>query len=89
MAHNETAIQRFQEYLRIKTEQPKPDYAKCTEFLFNYAKELGFQSWSHEVILLVLTNKLFCLVRPRQTNCWFQVGRNRPIFTVVDALFAH
>lgn len=40
---NEIAIQRFVEYIRIKTVQPEPDYASALEFLKNYAQELGLE----------------------------------------------
>lgn len=36
------SVQRFREYLRIKTVHPEPDYASCTAFLSAYAKELAF-----------------------------------------------
>lgn len=34
-------VQRFIEYLQIRTVQPNPDYATCTEFLRRQAQELG------------------------------------------------
>ncbi|CAI2351189.1 unnamed protein product [Caenorhabditis sp. 36 PRJEB53466] len=34
-------VTRFREYLRVNTEQPKPDYVACRDFLFKYADELG------------------------------------------------
>jgi len=37
------AVTKFREYLRIDTEQPTPDYEKCTKFLEDYAKEFGFE----------------------------------------------
>ncbi|KAJ2883521.1 adenylate cyclase [Coemansia asiatica] len=36
-------VQRFIEYLQIKTVQPKPDYASCTEFLRKQASEIGLE----------------------------------------------
>ncbi|CAB3409536.1 unnamed protein product [Caenorhabditis bovis] len=36
-------VTRFREYLRVNTEQPKPDYVACRDFLFKYADELGIQ----------------------------------------------
>ncbi len=38
---NELAIQRFVEYIQIKTVQPEPDYKNALKFLKNYAQELG------------------------------------------------
>ncbi len=38
---NEVAIQRFVEYIQIKTVQPEPDYKNALKFLKNYAQELG------------------------------------------------
>ncbi|CAG0896666.1 unnamed protein product [Darwinula stevensoni] len=35
------AVQKFKEYLRIKTVQPNPDYGTAVKFLQEYAKELG------------------------------------------------
>ena len=35
------AIQRFVEYIQIKTVQPEPDYDSAMKFLKNYAQELG------------------------------------------------
>ncbi|KAJ3372196.1 adenylate cyclase [Kappamyces sp. JEL0680] len=35
------AVQRFRDYLRIRTVQPTPAYQACTQFLTGYAKELG------------------------------------------------
>ncbi|KAJ2224356.1 adenylate cyclase [Coemansia sp. RSA 485] len=34
-------VQRFIEYLQIKTVQPTPDYTACTEFLRKQAQEIG------------------------------------------------
>jgi hypothetical protein len=38
---NDLAIQRFVEYIQIKTVQPEPDYDSALKFLKNYAQELG------------------------------------------------
>jgi aminoacylase len=46
---DEIAIEKFREYLRIKTVQPNPDYAASTEFLRNYGLELGLEYSCHEV----------------------------------------
>jgi hypothetical protein len=43
------AVQRFREYLMVPTEQPTPDYAACRDFLVGYAREVGLESWEHEV----------------------------------------
>ncbi|CAF0814633.1 unnamed protein product [Rotaria sp. Silwood1] len=40
---NELAIQRFVEYIQIKTVQPEPDYDSAFKFLKNYAQELGLE----------------------------------------------
>ncbi|KAI8929045.1 hypothetical protein BC831DRAFT_32639 [Entophlyctis helioformis] len=40
-ALDQTAVRKFQEYLRIKTVQPNPDYAGARKFLQSYAAELG------------------------------------------------
>nr|XP_039268065.1 aminoacylase-1-like [Styela clava] len=34
------AVRKFQEYLRIKTDHPNPDYERANEFLIEYAEEL-------------------------------------------------
>ncbi|PVU85545.1 hypothetical protein BB559_006953 [Furculomyces boomerangus] len=36
-------VSRFRQYLQIKTVQPTPDYAACTQFLVNQAKEIGLE----------------------------------------------
>jgi aminoacylase len=43
MSENDLAIQRFVEYIQIKTVQPEPDYKSALEFLKNYAQELGLE----------------------------------------------
>jgi len=40
---NELAIQRFTEYIQIKTVQPEPDYDGAMKFLKSYAQELGLE----------------------------------------------
>lgn len=40
---NDVAIQRFIEYIQIKTVQPKPDYDSAFIFLKAYAQELGLE----------------------------------------------
>jgi aminoacylase len=43
MSENDLAIQRFVEYIQIKTVQPEPDYNSALKFLKNYAQELGLE----------------------------------------------
>ena len=43
MNRNDLAIQRFIEYIRIKTVQPEPDYDSALKFLKNYAQELDLE----------------------------------------------
>jgi hypothetical protein len=38
------SITRFRKFLRIRTEQPNPDYAACTKFLLAEAQEIGLES---------------------------------------------
>jgi aminoacylase len=38
---NDIAIQRFVEYIQVKTVQPEPDYDGAFKFLKAYAQELG------------------------------------------------
>lgn len=38
---DQIAVQRFVEYIQIKTVQPEPDYKSALEFLKKYAEELG------------------------------------------------
>ncbi|KAI8054103.1 hypothetical protein BDF22DRAFT_682981 [Syncephalis plumigaleata] len=40
-SNNQMAVENFQEYLRIRTEQPHPDYKGAMEFLKRMAGELG------------------------------------------------
>ncbi|EPB68986.1 hypothetical protein ANCCEY_11926 [Ancylostoma ceylanicum] len=35
------AVTKFRDYLRVNTEQPRPDYAECQKFLFDLADEIG------------------------------------------------
>ncbi|KAJ1796001.1 adenylate cyclase [Coemansia sp. RSA 2399] len=53
------SVQRFIEYLRIKTVQPTPDYASCQKFLERQAGEVGLQFQAHEFVegkpVIVLT----------------------------------
>ncbi|KAI9021341.1 Aminoacylase-1 [Hyaloraphidium curvatum] len=41
--HPSRAVSRFQEFLRIKTVQPEPDYKACSEWLRGQAEELGLR----------------------------------------------
>jgi aminoacylase len=34
-------VERFMEYLRIRTEQPRPDYQSCLEWLKRQAEDIG------------------------------------------------
>ncbi len=40
-ASADDSVARFREYLRIRTEQPTPDYEKAAKFLVKQAKEIG------------------------------------------------
>lgn len=42
-SQDELAIQRFIEYIQIKTVQPEPDYDSALKFLKTYAQELGLE----------------------------------------------
>jgi len=44
------AISRFQEYLRIDTAQPAPDYAAAVAFLRNQASEAGLEARTLELV---------------------------------------
>ncbi|KAJ2255603.1 adenylate cyclase [Coemansia sp. RSA 455] len=44
------SVQRFIEYLRIKTVQPTPDYSTCTKFLQQQALELGLKFQAKEYV---------------------------------------
>ncbi|KAK7075033.1 adenylate cyclase [Halocaridina rubra] len=41
MAEEHPSVTNFRNYIRIKTVQPNPDYATCTQYLQGQAKELG------------------------------------------------
>ena len=41
---------KFQEYLRINTAHPTPDYKSSTEFLLSYGKELGLSCKTLEYV---------------------------------------
>ncbi|CAJ0568998.1 unnamed protein product, partial [Mesorhabditis spiculigera] len=40
MSSEDPAVTKFREYLRIRTEQPNPDYDRCMKFLAALADEL-------------------------------------------------
>ncbi|KAJ2900363.1 adenylate cyclase [Coemansia aciculifera] len=44
------SVQRFIEYLRIKTVQPAPDYNTCTQFLRQQAQEIGLEFYAKEYV---------------------------------------
>ncbi|KIH46940.1 hypothetical protein ANCDUO_23004 [Ancylostoma duodenale] len=46
----DTAVTKFREYLRVNTEQPRPDYAGCQKFLFGLADELGITRKAVEAV---------------------------------------
>ncbi|ESQ53063.1 hypothetical protein EUTSA_v10025205mg [Eutrema salsugineum] len=43
-------VSRFQEYLRINTVQPKPDYYKAVDFINSQAKSLSLESQTIELV---------------------------------------
>ncbi|XP_078485527.1 aminoacylase-1 isoform X1 [Ciona intestinalis] len=58
------AVQKFREYIRIKTVHPKPDYKSAIAFLDNYGKELGLENQhieiydeNHTVVILTWKGK--------------------------------
>jgi len=78
---NELAIQRFIEYIQIKTVQPEPDYNNALKFLKNYAQELGLDYRSITIdedrqaaVLTVKHNLNFCT---RKTICILFSGYHR------------
>lgn len=48
MSQVNAAIERFRQYLQIKTCHPNPEYHKCVEFLTEIAKELELAVQVHE-----------------------------------------
>ncbi|KAG2239500.1 hypothetical protein Bca52824_091746 [Brassica carinata] len=46
----EAIVSRFQEYLRIDTVQPKPDYYKAVDFINSQAKSLSLESQTNEFV---------------------------------------
>ncbi|KAJ4747413.1 Aminoacylase [Rhynchospora pubera] len=44
------AVSRFQEYLRIDTAQPSPDYAKAAAFITSQAEAIGLESQTLELV---------------------------------------
>jgi aminoacylase len=45
------AVSRFQEYLRIDTAQPSPDYAKAAAFITSQAESMGLESQTLELVV--------------------------------------
>lgn len=46
----EAIVSRFQEYLRINTVQPKPDYYKAVDFINSQAKSLSLETQTIEFV---------------------------------------
>lgn len=40
---DDVAVERFVQYIQIKTVQPEPDYASAMKFLQRYAEELNLE----------------------------------------------
>ncbi|KHN77765.1 Aminoacylase-1 [Toxocara canis] len=59
MLSEDIAVKNFREYLRIRTDQPNPDYSKCKEFLYRLADELKLEKACYELVegkpLIVMT----------------------------------
>lgn len=89
MSSNEEpiSVKRFRDFLRINTEQPNPEYCiyffqgtnkclnsdKCRDFLFEYAKELGFSPWEYEVVKLITDNEDYILNKSVfRANHWLE-----------------
>ncbi|KAF3331139.1 aminoacylase-1-like protein [Carex littledalei] len=45
-----SAVSRFQEYLRIDTAQPSPDYAKAAAFITSQVESIGLESQTLELV---------------------------------------
>lgn len=61
---SKSATEKFKEYLRIKTVHPNPEYKKCTEFLLEYAIEIGIPRENCHVLELVPGKDLLILSIP-------------------------
>ncbi|PVU98719.1 hypothetical protein BB559_001325 [Furculomyces boomerangus] len=55
------SVKRFQEYLRIKSVHPTPDYWGCVDFLVGQAKEIGLE---HKVVECVKDKPVVILTLP-------------------------
>jgi aminoacylase len=49
MTEEPLAVQKYREFLRIRTVQPNPDYVSCHAFFEGYAKDLGLEYETIEV----------------------------------------
>lgn len=49
-ADDQAIVARFQEYLRINTVQPNPDYYKAVDFIISQAKPLSLESQTIELV---------------------------------------
>ncbi|XP_010555165.1 PREDICTED: aminoacylase-1 isoform X2 [Tarenaya hassleriana] len=49
-ADDPAIVSRFQEYLRVNTVQPNPDYHKAVEFIISQAKSLSLESQTIELV---------------------------------------
>ncbi|XP_010431747.1 PREDICTED: aminoacylase-1-like isoform X1 [Camelina sativa] len=50
VAGDDAIVSRFQEYLRINTVQPNPDYYKAVDFIISQAKPLSLESQTIELV---------------------------------------
>jgi aminoacylase len=50
IADEHVAVTKFREYLRVNTMHPNPDYYACAEFLKVYAKDLGLEYNTVEMV---------------------------------------
>lgn len=50
VADDQAIVARFQEYLRINTVQPTPDYYKAVDFIISQAKPLSLESQTIEFV---------------------------------------
>ena len=63
------AVQRFREFLRIRTVQPDPDYISCHAFFEEYARDLGLV---YETVEVCLPGCYTCPNNSKNQFRWFQ-----------------
>jgi hypothetical protein len=65
-SNNDAAVERFRQYLRIRTEQPTPDYVAAAAFLEAQAHDIGYAvPWPRALHRRLMSHQTL-----RSAACW-------------------